>query len=239
VSTRAAARRLPVIAIDGPGGSGKSTVSRELARRLRWRYLDTGAMYRAVTLAVLEAGVDADDTAAIVAVAAAADVMVETDPDDPGTYLAGRPVNDLIRTRSVTNAVSAVSAVPEIRAIVLVQQRTAIGAGEIVVEGRDIGTTVVPDAEIKIFLTADAGARAARRHRDTDAPDANDLAVVHEEIARRDALDAGRSTSPLARAADAIEIDTTSMTVDDVVRAILEQCPPGIVAAASRSDVEA
>jgi cytidylate kinase len=229
---------LPVIAIDGPGGSGKSTVSRELARRLHWRYLDTGAMYRAVTLAVLEAGVDPADAAAVVGVAGGADVAVDTDPDRPTTYLAGRPVNELIRSRAVTNAVSAVSALPGVRAIVLIQQRDAIGAGEIVVEGRDIGTTVVPDAEVKVFLTADPAARAARRHRDTDAPDANDLEVVHQEIVRRDALDAGRETSPLTKAADAVEIDTTAMTVDDVVVAILEHWPVDTTSA-TRREIEA
>ncbi|MEP7053840.1 MAG: (d)CMP kinase, partial [Actinomycetota bacterium] len=180
MTTRPAVRRTrPVIAIDGPGGSGKSTVSREIARRLGWRYLDSGALYRAVTVAVIEAGADIRDHEAIAKVAATAAVQVSTDPVDSWTELDGRRVTEQIRSRPVTNAVSAVSAVPEVRAALLIQQRRVIGEGAIVVEGRDIGTTVVPDAELKVFLTAEPAARATRRHREDSAPGgAVDLTVT-------------------------------------------------------------
>jgi cytidylate kinase len=225
VSTGASRRRTrPVIAIDGPGGSGKSTVAREVARRLGWRYLDSGAMYRAVTLAALDTSTAVSDARSVADIARRAELTVSTDPDDPWTEVGGRRVTTEIRRRAVTNAVSAVSAVPEVRALLLAEQRRIIGAGAIVVEGRDIGTTVVPDAELKLFLTADAAARASRRHRDDAAPEAVDLTVTHAEINRRDELDRTRAASPLSKAVDAIEIDTTSMTVDEVVSTILSRC---------------
>jgi len=228
-----------VIAIDGPGGAGKSTVARELARRLGWRYLDSGAMYRAVTVAVLQAGVLPEDQAAIAATALRAAVLVNTDPDDSWTSLDGELITDRIRGRAVTNAVSAVSAVPDVRTLLLTRLRSIVGPGAIVVEGRDIGTTVVPDAEVKIFLTADAAARAERRHRESTGDDRADLIMVHDEIARRDALDSNRAESPLARADDAIEIDATTMSVDDVVCAVLKRCEAFVPAAAGRIEADA
>ena len=227
-------RTLPVIAIDGPGGSGKSTVARELARRLGWRYLDSGAMYRALTVAVLDAGVDAADSAAVAKLTERTAVEVNTDPNDPWTDLDGLRVTERIRSRVVTNAVSAVSAVPAVRANLLTTQRSIVGRGAIVVEGRDIGTTVVPDAEVKVFLTAQPAARAARRHRDGAGTDYADLTVTRDEIGRRDEMDATRATSPLVKAADAIEIDTTSMSVEQVVAAILQQCAPALGASGDR-----
>lgn len=217
------ARTQPVIAIDGPGGAGKSTVARELARRLGWRYLDSGAMYRAVTIAVLDAGVG-QDPAAITATAAAAVVTLSTDPDDPWTALGGLRVTERIRGRDVTNAVSAVSAVPSVRAQLVISMRALVGDGGIVVEGRDIGTTVVPDADVKIFLTAAAAARAARRHQESGADHGTDLTVIHAEISRRDASDSSRTESPLAMAEDALEIDATDMSVDEVVAVVLQRC---------------
>ena len=234
-----ASRALPVIAIDGPGGAGKSTVARELARRLGWRYLDSGAMYRAVTVAVLEAGVAPADQAAVAATALRAAVLVNTDPDDSWTSLDGTVVTERIRSRRVTNAVSAVSAVPDVRSLLLSRLRSIVGPGAIVVEGRDIGTTVVPDAEVKIFLTADAAARAERRHRESTGDDQADLHVVHNEITRRDELDTGRTESPLARADDAIEIDATTMSIEDVVFAVLQRCEAFVPAAAGRIEADA
>jgi cytidylate kinase len=181
-------------------------------------------MYRAVTLAALDTSTAVSDARSVADIASRAELRVSTDPDDPWTEVRGRRVTADIRRRAVTNAVSAVSAVPEVRALLLAEQRRIIGAGAIVVEGRDIGTTVVPDAELKLFLTADAAARASRRHRDDAAPEAVDLTVTHAEINRRDELDRTRTASPLSKAADAIEIDTTSMTVDEVVGTILSRC---------------
>jgi CMP/dCMP kinase len=210
-----------VLAIDGPGGSGKSTVARELSRRLRLRYLDSGAMYRAVTVAVLDAHVDLDDAAAVWAISRLASVAVGTDPDDPWTELNGTRVDELIRSRAVTNAVSAVSAVPAVRERLVRLQREIIGTGGIVVEGRDIGTTVAPDAPVKVFLTAHPDARANRRHHDLAAPELSGIALTRAEIDRRDALDSSRPVSPLAKAPDAVEIDTTDLSVDEVVVQIL------------------
>jgi cytidylate kinase len=214
---------VPVVAIDGPGGSGKSTVSREVARRLGWRYLDTGAMYRAVTLAVLDREVRLDDQDAIGALAQALRLEVGTDPDNPWTRIDGRVVTPEIRTRQVTNAVSAVSAVPAVRSVLVELQRRIIADGEVVVEGRDIGTTVVPDAATKIFLTASAEVRAERRSRDSAAPDAGDVATAQREIAQRDHRDSTRNASPLTCAVDACEIDATRLTADEVASLIVER----------------
>ncbi len=212
---------IPVIAIDGPGGSGKSTVAREVSRRLRLRYLDSGAMYRAITVAVLDAHVDLDDESAIWAVCRLASVAVGTDPDDPWTELNGKRVDERIRSRAVTNAVSAVSAVPAVRDRLVPLQRQIIGTGGIVAEGRDIGTTVAPDAPMKFFLTADPDARANRRHHDPAAQELSGIALTRAEIDRRDVLDSSRPVSPLAKARDAVEIDTTDLSIDDVVGQIL------------------
>ncbi|HZG95247.1 MAG TPA: (d)CMP kinase [Mycobacteriales bacterium] len=219
-----------VVAIDGPGGSGKSTVSREVARRLGWRYLDTGAMYRAVTLAVLEQRVRLDDPDAIGALAAALDVEVGTDPDDPWTRIDGRIVTAEIRTREVTNAVSAVSAVPAVRSRLVDVQRRVIADGDVVVEGRDIGTTVVPDAGTKIFLTASAAVRAERRSRDAAAPDAGDASTAQREIEQRDHRDSTREASPLTCAEDACEIDATHLTAEEVASLIVNRHQAGSTA---------
>jgi cytidylate kinase len=151
-------------------------------------------------------------------------VAVGTDPDDPWTELDGVRVDQRIRSRAVTNAVSAVSAVPAVRDKLVRLQREVIGAGGVVVEGRDIGTTVAPDAPVKIFLTADADARAARRHHDESSPELSGIELTRAEIDRRDALDTSRSVSPLAKAPGAVEIDTTDLDVDEVVAQILASC---------------
>ena len=158
-----------VIALDGPSGTGKSTVARGLARRLGFRYLDTGAMYRAVTWVVLRNGVDPDDAAAVTDLAARTQITVTTDPDDQHVSVDGRRVDQEIRSRAVTTAVSPVSAIPEVRVLLVAQQRELIGTGAVVVEGRDIGTVVAPDAPLKIFLTASPDARAIPSRRRSTA----------------------------------------------------------------------
>jgi len=211
-----------VVAVDGPSGSGKSTVSRSVARRLGLRYLDTGAMYRAVTCWMLRHGVDVEDAEAVAALAGRPQIESGTDPDSPTISLDGSDVSGLVRTREVTNAVSAVSAVPVVRRRLVALQREAIGAGGIVVEGRDIGTAVAPDAPVKVYLTAASTARAERRTAELDQDPAVTVSLTEAELARRDRLDSSRTTSPLAIAADAIEIDTTHLTLDEVVDAVID-----------------
>jgi cytidylate kinase len=209
-----------VVAIDGPGGSGKSTIARGVAHALGWHVLDTGAMYRAVTFAALEAKIALDDEAACARVAAEHTIAV----DDGITMIDGRDISAEIRGPDVTGAVSTVSAHPQVRAILVARQRAWVaehGAG--VIEGRDIGTVVFPAAPVKIFLTASDEERARRRQLDEAA---SERAVAVEEVktalARRDALDSGRATSPLRPAADAVELDTTGRTISDVVGEVLE-----------------
>jgi CMP/dCMP kinase len=216
------------IALDGPSGSGKSTVARRLARTLGWRYVDTGATYRAVTLAVLRAGTDLTDTQAVAAVARQAVVDQVTDPDGSATWLDGEDVTEALRGPEVTGAVSAVSAVPEVRRVLVEMQRSLAGRDGAVVEGRDIGAVVLPDAAVKVYLDASPEERARRRAGDTDAGVAvqgrapGDLqAAVAADLARRDALDSSRATSPLAVAPGAVVLDTSALDVDAVVDRVL------------------
>jgi cytidylate kinase len=213
-----------VVAIDGPSGSGKSTVARGVARALSLRYLDTGAMYRAVTWRVLHQGVDLTDSDAIAATSVGADLVVSTDPDESRVAVDGVDVSTEIRGQPVTAAVSAVSAVPAVRAEMVRRQQELIGPGDIVVEGRDIGTVVTPDAAVKVFLTADASARASRRGRELvggPSIDPTVLAATQEALRSRDAADSSRAASPLTQADDAHVIDSTGMTADEVVGAVL------------------
>lgn len=210
-----------VVAIDGPAGTGKSTVSRGLARELGARYLDTGSMYRIVTLALVRAGVDLNDPGAI---AAAADVPLSIgyDPDVEEAFLGDEDVSAQIRGDEVTRAVSAVSAVSEVRTrLVAIQRELATGPGSVVVEGRDIGTVVLPDAPVKIFLTASAETRARRRNEQNIAaglPD--DYETVLADVRRRDHLDSSRAVSPLRAADDAVIVDTSDMNQTEVVAAL-------------------
>ena len=211
-----------VVAVDGPAGTGKSSVSRGLARALGAHYLDTGAMYRLVTLAILRARIDLADADAI---AAASDVSlsVGSDPDVDRAYLGDEDVSAEIRGDEVTRAVSAVSAVPQVRTrMVAMQRELASGTDSVVVEGRDIGTVVLPDADVKIFLTASAETRARRRNDQNIAvglPDAYETVLA--DVIRRDHLDSTRAVSPLRPADDAIIVDTSDMTQDEVVGHLL------------------
>jgi CMP/dCMP kinase len=216
-----------VIAVDGPSGSGKSSAARGAARALGFRYLDTGAMYRAITWWMLRAGVDVTDQAAVAASADRAVIELGTDPDKQPVTVDEIDVTHAIRTREVTNKVSAVSAVPRVRQRLAAIQRETIAAARaggrgIVVEGRDIGTVVAPDAHVKIFLTASDTVRAQRRARDLVADPAATIALTREELARRDLLDSTRAVSPLLKAPDAVEIDTTNTNLDEVVARIVE-----------------
>jgi len=215
-----------VIALDGPSGSGKSTVARALARHLHWRYLDTGATYRAATLAVLRAGTDLADAEAVAATVEKADIVVSTDPDRAGTTLDGEDVSAVIRGPEVTQAVSAVSAVPSVRAQMVALQRALAGDAGAVLEGRDIGTAVFPEAPVKVFLDAAPEVRASRRAGDADTgvpADGGDVVSrVAEDLARRDRLDSSRAASPLQAAEDAVHLDSSSLDADAVVQRVLE-----------------
>jgi len=203
-----------VVAVDGPSGSGKSTVSRRLASALGAQYLDTGAMYRAVTWAVLRYGVDLGDVEGVAKVAGGLDLVIGTDPSAPHVRADDVDVDADIRGPEVTAAVSAVAAVPAVRQLLVARQRELIeAAGRIVVEGRDIGAVVAPDADLKVYLTASTDARAQRRSLEM-AASVDDTAA---DLLRRDTLDSTRATDPLQQAPDAVVLDTTTMGIDDVV----------------------
>jgi len=203
-----------VVAVDGPSGAGKSSASRGAATALGLRYLDTGAMYRALTWWLLDRGVDVTDVGLVAGLAAEPVIEVSTDPAGPWVRVNGQDVSAAIRTREVTSAVSAVAAVPRVRAHLIAMQRDIIaGAPGIVAEGRDIGTVVAPDAPVKVFLTADGAARASRRATEASWS----AAATRADQDRRDRLDAAQS----GKAADAVVIDSTGLGLDEVVATIV------------------
>lgn len=212
-----------VVAIDGPSGSGKSSTSRGVAARLGLRYLDTGAMFRAVTWWMLRAGVDVHDPAAVAARVPELALKSGTDPLAPTIEVAGEDVAVAIRSDEVNAAVSPVSAVPEVRAWLLDLQRAVIAEeaalGGIVVEGRDIGSVVAPDAQVKVYLTADPTARAARRAAEEGG---SDLTATEQSLLARDAIDSGRATAPLVMADGAAHLDTTHHTLDEVIGQVVD-----------------
>ncbi len=212
-----------IVAMDGPSGTGKSTVAKLLARHLDAAYLDTGAMYRVATLHVLRRGVDLTDPAAIAAAAADLPWFIGTDPAVEDIRLDGEDVRAEIRGGEVTSAVSAVSAVPQVRTLlVAAQQQLGRASGRAVVEGRDIGTAVFPDADVKVFLTASAQARARRRNTQNIAEGrGDDYDAVLAAVQRRDHLDSTRAVSPLRAADDAVVVDTSDMDIDQVIAALV------------------
>lgn len=209
-----------IIAMDGPSGSGKSSAAKGVARTLGYRYLDTGAMYRAVTWWMLDQGVDVEDAAAVALHAPEVSLEISTDPDAPGVSVGGVDVSEPIRSAEVTRAVSAVSRVPEVRGLLVRLQREIMAAGAIVAEGRDIGTVVAPEAPVKVFLTASEEARAQRRAKEISDPAVSVQATLADQ-ARRDKLDSTRATSPLTKADDAVEIDSTELGLAEVIDAVV------------------
>jgi len=205
--------------MDGPSGSGKSSTSRGVAARLGLRYLDTGAQFRAFTAWMIDHQVDFSDPSAIAAAAAEPEIVSGTDPEDPTITVDGRDVAVEIRSQAVTDHVSAVASVPEVRERLLHLQREIIGEGGIVVEGRDIGSVVAPGAEVKVYLTADPTARAARRTAENGA---GSVEATQVDLLRRDAIDSGRAVAPAMMPEGAVHIDTTPYTLDEVVDQVVE-----------------
>lgn len=213
-----------ILAVDGPSGTGKSTTCRALAKRLNARYVDTGAMYRVATLAVLRAGVDPADTGAVIEATRELPLGISDDPDSTQVLLAGEDVSAEIRGPEVTRSVSAVSAIPEVRVnLVNLQRELTSKAHRAIVEGRDIGTAVLVDAPVKAYLTASAQVRAQRRHdQDLAAGRNSDFDTVLADVLRRDELDSSRKASPLRPAEDAVIIDTSDMGIEEVLDQLVE-----------------
>jgi cytidylate kinase len=208
-----------VVAMDGPSGSGKSSTARGVATRLGLRYLDTGAQFRAVTAWMLDHDVDLSDPAAIASRAAEIDIVSGTDPQHPTITADGKDVAVQVRSQAVTDHVSAVASVPEVRQLLLDLQRAVIGDGGIVVEGRDIGSVVAPDAAVKLYLTADPEARAARRTAENGA---GSVAATRADLLRRDAIDSGRAVAPATMPDGALHLDTTPYTLEEVVQQVVD-----------------
>lgn len=211
-----------VIAVDGPSGTGKSTVSRAVADKLGAGYLDTGALYRLVTAQMHLLGVDPADQEAVTAALTTIELTPPTDPHDQRQLLGEVDVTDTIRGGAVTADVSAVAANPAVREFLLQLQRQIAHSGRMVVEGRDIGSVIAPDADLKIFLTADAAVRAQRRQaQDAAEGRSTDVAAVEADLQRRDKADASRKTAPLTQPADAVIIDSTDLTIEQTIMAVL------------------
>jgi cytidylate kinase len=211
------------IAIDGPAAAGKSTVAKMIAKRLSYIYIDTGAMYRALTYRALQQGIALDDEQALISLLKDTYIELRTSPKGQLVLVNGEDVTNIIRGEEVTNAVSHVAKHPLVREEMVARQRDLAKNGGVVMDGRDIGTHVLPNAEVKIFLKASVEERAKRRHAENIARGfPSDLETLKEEIARRDRIDSEREVAPLKKAEDAVEIDTTSLSVEEVVERIME-----------------
>lgn len=212
------------IAIDGPAGAGKSTIARKTAGSLGFVYVDTGAMYRAMALFLMRAQVDPEDAQAVSGKCEEADITIRYENGEQVVYLNGENVNGLIRTQEVSNMASLTSRNPDVRKkLVSLQQKLAKDA-DVVMDGRDIGTCVLPDAEVKIFLTASSRVRAERRYKElTQKGTACDLDAIEKEIIERDHQDMTREISPLQAADDAVFVDSSCMTIEQVAEVIMEK----------------
>lgn len=209
-----------VIAIDGPAGSGKSTIAARLAKKLGYVNLESGAMYRALALKALEHGVSLDDSEALRQLAAATVIQLEPQPEGNRVLLDGRDVSQRIREGDVTLAASRVSVHPPVREIMVSRQREMGASGGVVMEGRDIGTAVFPNADVKVFLDADARIRAERRVAQNGTHTHEEARRIIEDLVDRDQRDRTRSVSPLVPAVDAVILDSTNLSIDDVVSRI-------------------
>jgi len=213
-----------IIAIDGPAGSGKSTTARLVAQKLGYIYIDTGAMYRALTLKVIELGIDPNDESLITKIAENTKIELLYENGNLKVILDGKDVSEKIRSPEVTSLVSIVSAHPKLRDIMVKKQRELGRNGGVVMDGRDIGTVVFPDADLKIFMTADVRERAKRRQKELKAQGFDvEIEKLIKEIEERDKFDSTREIGPLKKADDAIEIDTTNLTIDEQVELVLKK----------------
>ncbi|HLO01101.1 MAG TPA: (d)CMP kinase [Pyrinomonadaceae bacterium] len=212
-----------IIAIDGPSGAGKSTLGRMLARALNLLYFDTGSMYRAVALAVMESSISANDDVAVGSLAGRVDIDLQGDPDSLRVTLDGVDVTEEIRSEAVTHLSSIISTIPEVRRAMVARQRE-MGKRGAVLNGRDIGTVVFPDADVKFFLTALPQARAERRYKEERAQDPKvDFEETFADMIERDRRDSTRADSPLKSAADAVVVDSTGLTIDEVFQRMMDE----------------
>ena len=213
------------IAIDGPAGAGKSTVAKRIARELNYIYVDTGAMYRAMALYLIHNQVDSRDQAAIAEACRYADISIEYQDGEQVVLLNGENVNAYLRTEEVGNMASVSSAVPEVRLKLVELQRRLAAKADVVMDGRDIGTYVLPDADVKIYLTASSRTRAERRFLELKEKGGNrSLDEIEQDIVERDRLDMSREFAPLRQAEDAVLVDSSDMTADEVVERIISLC---------------
>ncbi|MEH7460791.1 (d)CMP kinase [Bacillus thuringiensis] len=211
------------IAIDGPAAAGKSTVAKIVAKKLSYVYIDTGAMYRTVTYAALEQGIDIENEEELMGIIRDIDISFQQGENVQLVFLNGKDVSEVIRTPEVTNRVSIVAKHRLVREEMVRRQQALAEKGGVVMDGRDIGTHVMPNAEVKIFMLASVEERAERRHlENTQKGFSSNLEQLKEEIARRDKLDSEREVSPLKKAEDAIELDTTSLSIEEVVQKIMD-----------------
>ena len=209
------------IAIDGPAGAGKSTIAKRLAKESGYIYVDTGAMYRAMALFLIRQGISADDRNGIESACENADITIKYIDGEQNVILNGENVNGLIRTQEVSNMASASSVNGKVRQKLVALQQKLAAAEDVVMDGRDIGTVVLPDAEVKIFLTASSAVRAKRRYDELKSKGEDcDLDVIEKEIKERDERDMTREISPLKQADDAVVVDTSDMSIDEVVDTI-------------------
>jgi len=213
------------VAIDGPAGAGKSTIAKAVAKKMNLIYVDTGAMYRAMALFMIREGISADDAAGISAKCQEADITIGHENGEQVVYLNGEKVNAYLRTEEVGNMASATSVQPAVRVKLVELQQALAAKSDCIMDGRDIGTCVLPDADVKVFLTASVETRAMRRYKELVEKGVScDFDEIAKDIAERDHRDSTRATAPLRQAEDAVLVDSSDMTIEEVVKAISDLC---------------